>query len=288
MIGVLGRLVEFMTSNTSVSAADVAYALHSESQTLASAVPPWAARAAPELPQETTGESEPSPGPDLGRDTLANAPLVQQLLRWIKQSTLPKPPPPYILARAWQRLHVTLAGIDEEIPSRLWFLGHLFHRHIIAFLNALLVEEALHQETIEITTRNPLSDSRIFLRNLTLTSTRPFFDLIFSCPLWGAFLDPGDKDVFEVYRQMTGVGATPIWSATYTISAQPPRKARFDNLYPLLNSIGVIGVGPRQVSPPTQSGSGSASSGARRATGRVPRRPSTTSRGPAAKAPVAP
>jgi hypothetical protein len=138
----------------------------------------------------------------------------------------------------------------REIQSHQWFLGHLFHRHIIAFLNALLVEETLHQETIEVSTRNPLSDSKIFLRNLKLTSPRPFFDFIWSCPIWGVFLDPGETDLFAAYRQAAGVEAAPIWGATYTILAQ--RQIQFDNLYLVLNSVGVIGVNAR----PTESGSG--------------------------------
>jgi hypothetical protein len=248
LVAILGRLVEFATSSTSVSATDIAHALHSESRMLAFGVPPWTGWAIPESPAETLVENEATP--DQGPDTLAQAPVVQQLLRWIQGAPSHKPPPPYVLARAWQRFHVTLTGIDEEIQSHQWFLGHLFHRHIVAFLNALLVEETLHQETIEITTRNPLSDSRIFLRNLKLTATHLFFDFIWSCPLWGAFLDPGDKDLFEAYRQTAGVGSAQIWAAKYTISAQ--RQPQFDNLYPVLNSIGVIGVNAR----PTESGSG--------------------------------
>jgi hypothetical protein len=249
---------------------------------LAFGVPPWAGRVTPYEPAETLVESEAPP--DQGPDTLAQAPVVQHLLSWIPRAPAHKPPPPYILARAWQRFHLTLTGIDEEIPPpHQWFLGHLFHRHIIAFLNALLVEETLHQETIEVTTRNPLSDSRIFLRNLKLTATHPFFDFIWTCPLWGAFLDPGDKDVFEAYRHAAGVSA-PIWAARYTVSAMPPRQAQFDNLYPVLNSVGVIGVGPRQISlPAPQSGSAAAPTGVRRAR-RVGTRANLTTSTPAPSA----
>ena len=229
---------------------------------LAFGVPPWARWATLYEPPESMVESDVPP--DQGPDTLAQAPVVQQLASWIPRAPAQKPPPPYVLARVWQRFHLTLTGIDEEIPSNQWFLGHLFHRHIIAFLNALLVEETLHQETIEVSTRNPLSDSRIFLRNLNLTSPHPFFDFVWSCPIWGAFLDPGETDLFAAYRQAAGVEATPIWGATYTISAQ--RQIQFDNLYSVLNSIGVIGV---DAGPP-ESGSGPPpTAGIRRRTARA-------------------
>jgi hypothetical protein len=96
---------------------------------------------------------------------------------------------------------------------------------------------------------------------LKLTAAHPFFNFIWSCPLWGAFLDPEETDLFAAYRQAAGVEAAPIWGAKYTISAQ--RQTQFENLYPVLNSIGVIGVNAR----PTESGSGPPSTaGTRRRT----------------------
>jgi hypothetical protein len=293
LVAVLGRLVELATSHAPVTTADIADVLRSESIMPAFDVPPWTTWLTPNPPEEV--DSEAPPDSAQGPDTLAQSSVVQHLLSWVQRMPRPKPPPPYVLARAWQRFHQTLTSIDEEIPSHQWFLGHLFHRHIIAFLNSCLVEETLHWQTIDIMTRNPVSDNQIFLRNLRLaaTATHPFFDFVWASPLWGAFLEPGDTDLFASYRQAVAVTDAPAavtdapvavtdaavavtgapapvadapvavtdslnWTATYTTSAQPPRTPpQFYNLYPVLNSVGVIGVNARQVGmPPTTSGSG--------------------------------
>jgi hypothetical protein len=273
LVAVLGRLVELATSNAPVTDADIADVLRSESMMPTFDVPPWTMRTTPSSPEEV--DSEAPPDSAHGPDTLAKSPVVQHLLNWIKPEPAhkpPPPPPPYVLARAWQRFHLTLAGIDEEIRyrSHQWFLGHLFHRYIIAFLNSLLVEEALHWQTREITTRNPVSDDKIFVRNLGLRVTNSFFDFIWACPLWGAFLEPGDTDLSKEYRQAVRVTESP-WTATYTL---PPQATpiSFANLYPLLNSVGVIGVNARQIEmPPTASSSASTDGGATAPT----RRPSS-------------
>ena len=191
LIAVIARIMEGRFSTENPTHADVAYTLRSKSRRLAYVVPPWARPPTAEPQTEANIEADALLDRDEAQDTLASAPIVDRLLKW-SLSTPNRSPPPYVLARAWNRFHQALTSIDEEIRHDQWFLGYLFHRHIIAFLNSLLVEEALQLNTIEIPTRNPVSDDRIFLRNLSEARQRhaahPFFDLIWACPLWCAYL----------------------------------------------------------------------------------------------------
>ncbi|MFP3480812.1 hypothetical protein SB780_38815, partial [Burkholderia sp. SIMBA_057] len=62
-----------------------------------------------------------------------------------------------MLARTWTRFHFTLAAIDEEVGRHDRFLGHLLHRQICAFFNALLVEELIYERVDGINLRNPVT-----------------------------------------------------------------------------------------------------------------------------------
>jgi hypothetical protein len=177
--------------------------------------------------------------------------MVGRLAAWVGRATQQTPPPPYVLTRAWSRFQMTLTNIDETLGPRRWSLGRLFHRYAVAFLNALLVEEALHRSQADFPTRNPVSDDAQFVRNLNRSAAHPFFDYVWTCPLWGAFLNP-DTELYKLYLAATAFNDRAVWRVSYAID--PARRVDFDNLYPVLNSIPVIGMRRRSGSARRRAG----------------------------------
>lgn len=176
-----------------------------------------------------------------------------------------EPLPPYVLAKAWVRFFDTLKKIDDDIPHRDKYAGWLLHRQIVAFLNAILIEEARHRlggRANGVSLSHPVTTDRFFLRNLrVLPNLRevPLFRALFSCPLWFPYLDPdwtssGDARAepsvmqrhVSLYPEFLKVDIgqedlenfVPI---SFKTRLGRERDTAFPNLYPLLNSLLVIG-----------------------------------------------
>lgn len=151
---------------------------------------------------EDTEDSEDEHEPELERaQEFKPVGLIELLKTWSDKATVDlqkiAPLPPFVLARVWQRFQVTLARIDDDVRVADRYVGWLLHRQIIAFLNALLVEETRHRVgSSEMTLANPVTTDRYFQRNLSRRGTPPepsIFNVIFSCPLWGIYLRPDEK-----------------------------------------------------------------------------------------------
>lgn len=113
------------------------------------------------------------------------------------------PLPTHVVAKMWTRFHYTLARTDATYGKDWTGLhaGFLMHRFIVAFLNALLVEEHLHRYSEEgkIALDNPSGKDDLFKQNLNVYLTRseqerekayPVFTMFFRCPLWALYLNP--------------------------------------------------------------------------------------------------
>lgn len=121
-----------------------------------------------------------------------------------------------LLAKIWQRFFQTVEYV-EEVGVGKWYAGNLLHRYVVAFLNAVLIEEFM--ETIvpaaEATHLLPnfLSPARTdfpFFDNLVKIyfkrkESLPLFNIVFSCPFWGGYLRPklylSDADLADSQRQ---------------------------------------------------------------------------------------
>ncbi len=88
--------------------------------------------------------------------------------------------------------------------------GDAMHRWIVAFLNAVLVEENLYYGGAPKRNTNATNSDRYFLENLNYyhESKEPIrklelFDWVWRCPMWGVFLkkDP-DSAVLEAYKNV--------------------------------------------------------------------------------------
>jgi hypothetical protein len=144
----------------------------------------------------TGEESEPIPSKNKSK-------FIEAMDQWIK-AVKNKPEflssiPPYVFSRIMARLFFTLERMDTELTSKDLYTGNVLHRQIVAFLNAVLVEEKRAQNNglSGITLSNPTSSDHVFIRNYkrvrdgndSLYNT-PLFHMMFSCPLFGIFMAP--------------------------------------------------------------------------------------------------
>lgn len=110
--------------------------------------------------------------------------------------------PPYIYSRIMARLFFTLERMDTELSSKDLYTGNVLHRQIVAFMNAVLVEEMRTQENnfSRVILSNPTTSDNNFINNYNsvyeksnLLEATPLFQMMFSCPLFGMFMSPTVK-----------------------------------------------------------------------------------------------
>ncbi|WP_431862543.1 hypothetical protein [Azospirillum sp.] len=217
--------------------------------------PPWISKT-PNDPTIWQPEERDPYDDDAEMESIIGDPLFQRMMQWIKQQpeTLPVPPP-YVLARVWGRFYFSLAAIDEEIERKDRFLGGLLHRQIVAFLNSLLVEELRYLRNDKVILKNPITVDNIFVSNMQFAEDAPFFNFIFGCPLWSAYLDPESEAGKRQCRYAFLEDKPAALSVMYDVRQISRHESRLDleegrrrvlvsfaNLYPLLNSVPVVGV----------------------------------------------
>lgn len=186
--------------------------------------------------------------------------LITEIAKWITS----EPPiflTPKVHAAIWTRLHLTLDSMTDELTNDRMFLGHLMHRMIIAYLNAILVEELrASNEHVGINLRNPLTTDIPFITNLNAydkrikehTDALPFFQHMFSCPLWGAYINPEDEQDTSVWTRYLKNGdfKGTLYTTKFSIGIKQQRLfATFPNLYSILNSVPTINLRMRLRKP---------------------------------------
>ncbi|UJX40903.1 hypothetical protein K9F62_19820 [Desulfovibrio sp. JY] len=129
---------------------------------------------------------------------------------WKKQV---RPVPVAVWSKAMTRFCYTLVSIDNAIPIDKAPVGRYLHRCIIAFFNAVLVEEYLHlgvdTGTERVTLANPVTSDRIFSRNLAVLGlAKPFEfeseDPIITCDIaYDENEDPYEQEQNEEIREGT-------------------------------------------------------------------------------------
>lgn len=107
--------------------------------------------------------------------------------------------PPFVWSRIWQRFYYTLNQQDKSYSPNQRFLGEIIHRQIVAFLNAVLVEEQRYlreagegTEDLKLILDNPVHADDVYEKNLTRFKgsgvKSPLFEKIASCPIWLSFM----------------------------------------------------------------------------------------------------
>lgn len=182
--------------------------------------------------------------------------------------------PASTFSRIATRLFYTLARMDVEVPVDSYFAGQLFHRQVIAFLNAVLVEEMLargvdraqhSRRRVGPILDNPTASDVVFYRNFPATGRwdpaqwrdLPLFRTIFSCPLIGLFINPEPVIGGRLHSWNLLEAHVASWQSFLGTehSVQLPgsdalgvrvlvgrRPVSFPNLWAPLNSVPVVGA----------------------------------------------
>ncbi len=130
-------------------------------------------------------------------DDISDDDLVKSILRWITSYTSIMPAP-HLLGRTVTRSFYAINNIAESATKELP-LDELFHRQIIAFMNAVLIEdvrESLDGASSSLNINNTNTDDGVFINNLKAIERRHHDSLdtlgfsrwILSCPLLLAYL----------------------------------------------------------------------------------------------------
>ncbi len=193
---------------------------------------------------------------------------------------------PIVLSRIWTRFSYSFQRIrDDLLHGESRYLGVLTHRTLISFLHSVGYEalRAANVGAPASLANNPNKSGEVFDRLLGeiydkkhesgfhRTAEFAFFDLVFSCPLWGYFLARNELDevrqarrgnpneeIFKCYSART----TEYWPegeiAAVTLRSpdlKNSKVARFEGLYFLLNTVQLQG----QNSPGMQKNDGAKS-----------------------------
>ena len=202
---------------------------------------------------------------------------------------------PVILARMWTRFSYTFDSIRDNLRHKQnRYLGVVFHHIAIAFMHSVGVEEAGANGWVlpRSVQNNPVTSGILFLRllkNLNLPTDQTtgqsdapgmrFFNLLFSCPIWGFFLARTDiydaaqdhndinKEIFEIYYKIVSIFCNGengnfkdldrLWTVSVRDPGAPANIAEFQGLHDILNTIYMQGqtVIPVKVRTPKTSAS---------------------------------
>lgn len=147
--------------------------------------------------------------------------------------------------KTWEFYFETVNAMEDNKNIIRMGFGFLTHRVIIAFLNAVLVNSMIDSGDFEDTRLiKPVTEDRVFLANIKRYKeseiTLPLFDLLFSFPLWGAFLDKNQSSYQEWESSQASLSGN-----DFKFNMTIPRfnkEIELENLFELFNSIPVINI----------------------------------------------
>lgn len=212
----------------------------------------------PEVEEDGTGEySEKAREKPHHRQALS---LVHQLSTWLRKwkksdyeedfSGLKYPP--FVWSRIWQRFYYTLGQQDKNFKPNQRFLGEMLHRQLVAFLNAVLVEEqrylagydskALKGRPVLILD-NPVNSDDNYIKNLkNLVESQvsaPLFIQLAGCPIFYPLLNT--DHYAELNEILSKHAKSQAWSSLRAlVSNEEEAFLKLDErtgLYDLLNLV---------------------------------------------------
>ena len=191
-------------------------------------------------------------------DIAIPAEVITGLERWKKDfaaTTLTNPLPTHIWAKVFTRFYYALQKLDNDLALQDRYLGHIMHRCIILFLNAVLVEEALYRGfSDKVSLKNPATSDKEFYSNLNkfslvqgcelsvenlepLYADLPFFSRMATFPLWSFFLSSdGESSDFLYYAKNQYLNMTESKEDFCTYCSNK----NFSDFYTLLNSVVLV------------------------------------------------
>lgn len=125
--------------------------------------------------------------------------FLKGLLKWSKLVNKLEPVSTLILNKIWSNFLLNISDIDNQLKNqsdKIKF-ATILHRYCIAFLNSVYVES---QPDKKISKSNPVIDDKVFNDKIKSDLNKPLMDIddgkkislfhfIFSCPLWGVYID---------------------------------------------------------------------------------------------------
>lgn len=125
--------------------------------------------------------------------------FLKGLLKWSKLVDNLEPVSMLILNKIWSNFSSNIPDIDSELKNKTAEMNFAFilHRYCIAFLNSVYVES---QPDKKISKSNPVTNNKVFNDKIKSNLNKPLMDIddgekislfhfIFSCPLWGVYLN---------------------------------------------------------------------------------------------------
>lgn len=142
---------------------------------------------------------------DIYREEETVSVWAERILTWADQ--YPKQPiSPHLLGKISTRAFYAMDSIDKSTAPRN--LGEYMHQHLIAFMNAVLIENVRENVAdLKLSNDNPRGKNRLFIENLKKVNESDYKDSdnlglsrwILSCPLLLAFLED-DKQLIDALK----------------------------------------------------------------------------------------
>lgn len=178
--------------------------------------------------QELRRKSIESEGPIDIDDDFAKA-----LLDWLRSANSTINVSPHLLGKISTRFAYAIGNIISKAPKKI-LLGDFFHSQIIAFMNAILIEDVKENlpDFSNININNTNFDDNIFINNLkkVLNLKRDSYEQLklsrwlLSCPLLTAYVREDENDIQEMLKRYCG----------NNFSAD-----KFPDVYSLLNRVSI-------------------------------------------------
>ena len=213
LLGVIGELVQTI-QNTEADrcTTTVISVLKRNSQFREYPLPQWMSDlSTPELSGNSAEHEDPVETIEKNENILENS-FVSSLIEWGRKGTRIKASPE-LLGKSFTRFFYTMNHMDDRLSSENR-LGQWMHRIVVAFLNSIVVVEALEKSelnNISIELTNPVTADKNFINNLKNINLNKAHDrLSFSkwmlaCPVWQFYLSNSieNLDTFIDYDEFT-------------------------------------------------------------------------------------
>lgn len=239
LLGVLGELVFTIRSAGANAEFEVKKVIAKCAQYREYALPSWASPISDS--QGNTPDFIDDDNPDDSLVEQVDSDFTKELIAWVHNYKSEHPVSPSLLGKIFTRFYYSINKMDSKLASDVG-LGNWMHRLTVAFLNSVLLVEAMERlelfkekkkGEISVKLTNPTSKDDNFIINLKAINsihgkeTLTFSKWILSCPIWNFYLKS------EFYSKYTdGFDALLVFTGTNKSKPKYPRElnAKLDDI----------------------------------------------------------